>query len=265
MTESILASTNKMTSSKVYLITGGNRGIGFELVKELSKDENNLVIATVRDPSKNDEFKVFSESKKNVSALKLDFDKDSDIDNLGDQLGKLTNKVDVFISNAGISDAYHKVVEASKEVYFTHYRVNALAPVFIFQKVYPFLQKSDTKKAIFVSSAAASFLEFVPFPFSAYGLSKAALNFSVLQLSSELANEGFTIFAAHPGMVSSDMGKMGVEKLLQVLPDIKKYLGTSLIVITPNESALGILKVIEASDSLYNGKLYYYDGSDHNF
>lgn len=254
-----------MTSSKVYLITGGNRGIGFELVKELSKDENNFVIATVRDPSKNDEFKVFSESKKNVSAVKLDFDKDSDIDGLGGQLGKLTDKVDVFISNAGISDAYHEVVEASKEDYFTHYRVNALAPVFIFQKVYPFLKKSDIKKAVFVSTAACSFLEFLPLRVSAYGLSKAALNFSVLQLSSELVNEGFTIFAAHPGMVSSDMGKVGLEKLPQIVPDIEKYFADSLVVITPEQSALGLLKVIEASDSQYNGKFYYYDGSAHNF
>lgn len=254
-----------MTSSKVYLITGGNRGIGFELVKELSKDENNLVIATVRDPNRNDEFKVFSESRKNVSAIKLDLEKDSDIDDLGGQLGRLTDKIDVFISNAAISDAYHKVIEASKEDYITHYRVNALAPVLIFQKVYPFLRKSETRKAVFVSSAAGSLLEFLSLSVSAYGLSKAALNFSVLQLSSELANEGFTIFAVHPGMVSSDMGKMGLEKLPQLVPDIEKHLANSLIVIRPDESALALLKVIEASDSQYNGKFYYYDGTEHNF
>ncbi|CCE79791.1 Piso0_001888 [Millerozyma farinosa CBS 7064] len=254
-----------MTSSKVYLITGGNRGIGFELVKELSKDENNYIIATVRDPSKNDEFKVFSESKKNVSTVKLDLDKDSDIESLGNQLGKLTDKVDVFISNAGISDAYHKVVEAPKEVYITHYRVNALAPVFIFQKVYPFLKKSETKKAIFVSTAGASFSDFKPICVSAYASSKAALNFSVLQLSSELANEGFIIFAVHPGMVLSDMGNMAFEKLPRNMPDMKKYFAARVTPITPNESALSVQKVIEASDSQYNGKFYYYDGSEHEF
>ncbi|CCE83103.1 Piso0_002882 [Millerozyma farinosa CBS 7064] len=254
-----------MTSSKVYLITGGNRGIGFALVKELSKDENNFIIASVRDPSKNDEFKVFSESKKNVSTVKLDLDKDSDIESLGDQLGKLTDKVDVFISNAGIANALHKVVEAPKEVYITNYRVNALAPVFIFQKVYPFLKKSETKKAIFVSTSGASFSEFMSGPISAYGSSKAALNFSVLQLSSELSNEGFTIFAVHPGMVSSDMGNRALEKLPQLMPELKEFFSSSLTVLTPNESALSLSKVIEASDSQYNGKFYYYDGSEHKF
>lgn len=89
--------------SKVYFISGANRGIGFALTKELSQDSSNIVIGSARDVSNAKELQELVESRKNVHIVGLDVSDAVSIDKLDSQLKDIAKDgIDVLISNAEI-------------------------------------------------------------------------------------------------------------------------------------------------------------------
>ncbi|KAH3679037.1 hypothetical protein WICMUC_001232 [Wickerhamomyces mucosus] len=197
-------------SGKVYFITGGNQGIGFQLVKQLSElNPKNTVITGIRDISNpSEDLKQLSVSNNNVKFIELDISSQSSIDSFVENLIKATpnGSIDVFIQNAGIGKDFKSTVnETDRSKWIEHYQTNSLGPILTFQKLYPLLKKSDVKQAIFISSLLGSISGYVPRPSGAYGQSKAALNYSIRSLSHELGPEGFTFIAVHPGVVSTKL------------------------------------------------------------
>lgn len=255
-----------MSSPKVtYFITGGNRGIGFNLVKILSSSPSNIVIASTRGSlslPKNKELQLLTEERKNVFAVQLDIVKDESINDLPNELQRVPSfeGIDVFIANSGISDSYYKALEAPKKVWIDHYTTNALGPILTLQKIYPLLLKKNTRKIFLISSVAGSISGYVPLPISAYGQSKAALNYTMKELSFELKDEGFTVASFHPGLVSSDMGKYGISKFSEGDFDIGKF-----EVLTPEESASKLIDTFSKIGAEDNGKFLNYDGSEASF
>ncbi|KAK6462839.1 hypothetical protein DFJ63DRAFT_287121 [Scheffersomyces coipomensis] len=246
-------------SGQTYFITGANRGIGFEITKYLvASNPENKIIATVRDISKATALKELS---KNVIVFSLDLGNQQSIDAIPSELEKIkVDAIDVFVSNAAIADSYLTVLDCPKKTWLEHYEINVLAPILIFQKVYKALTKSTTKKVVFISSGAGSLTGYVPTPVSAYGQSKAALNFSVIELSAELKPEGFTVAAISPGIVSTDMGSYGFTKISANSPHLVEALsGLSL---TPEQSGTAVGKVIETLSEEDNGKFLNFDHTE---
>ncbi|KAK6462841.1 hypothetical protein DFJ63DRAFT_336143 [Scheffersomyces coipomensis] len=243
-------------SGQTYFITGANRGIGFEITKYLlASNPENKIIATVRDVSKATALKELS---KNVIVFSLDLGNQQSIDAIPSELEKIkVDTIDVFVSNAAIADSYLTVLDCSKEKWLEHYEINALAPILIFQKVYKALTKSTTKKVLFISSGGGSLTGYFPVPMSAYGQSKAALNYSVIELSAELKPEGFTIAAISPGFVSTDMGNYGYEKINASSPAVIEALKD--FVITPEQSGTAVGKIIETLSEEDHGKFLNFD------
>ncbi|ABN67415.1 Predicted short chain-type dehydrogenase [Scheffersomyces stipitis CBS 6054] len=244
-------------SSLTYFVTGGNRGIGFELVKQAA-DAGHKVIATARDVAKATELQKLADSNKNVKIVTLDVADVKSIEALDAQLAAVTDGIDVAILNAGISDAYYKVVDAPRQVWIDHYLVNSLGPVLVFQKLYKYLQKRETKKVVFISTLVGSITDFIPVSVSAYGQSKAALNYSVKELSFELKPEGFVTIALSPGLVTSDMGSYGAKKLTESAPEAGAALASSAI--TAEESSAAILKIVDGLAEKDNGLFLNYTG-----
>ncbi|CUM63796.1 uncharacterized protein PRCAT00001380001 [Priceomyces carsonii] len=240
-----------MSSHETYFITGGNRGIGYELVKQIASNKNNKVIASVRKPSSATPLIELNKQLGNISVVTLDIGDEKDILNLSKQLAEVTDGIDVFISNAGISDSYYTILDLPVDIWKEHLQVNTLGPILIFKQVYPFLLKKDTRKVVFTSSLAGSIQDMPSLSFSAYGQSKAALNYVMKELSFEVP-DGFKVISFHPGMVSTDMGKLG----LKILPELKE-----LTPITPAESAKSEIEIINHLTRDDNGKFYSYDGS----
>ncbi|CAK7898008.1 benzil reductase ((S)-benzoin forming) Irc24p [[Candida] anglica] len=243
--------------STVYLVTGGNRGIGYKIVEQLAARPNTKVLATARNVESAVELKELQAKHHNIEILKLDVSSEESLDALDNQLQKVApDGIDVLISNAGIADGYYTVKDAPRSIWLKHHKTNVLGPIFLYQVVRPYLMKRDTRKIIFVSSVVGSLGGFLPFSTSAYGQSKAALNMTMKQVSLEDGPEGFTVIAMHPGMVSSDMGKDGIsrftkEDLVDILP----------LVITPEVSATKQLEVIDGLTKEDNGAFFNYDGT----
>lgn len=168
--------------------------------------------------------------------------------------------IDVFISNAAIADSYKTVLEADEELWTSHWKTNVLGSIFLYQAFYPLIAKGNKKQIIFVSSLAGSIGGFFDVSVSAYGQSKAALNYTTKEISFELREKGFTVVAVHAGMVSTDMGNHGKNSLIASAPHLKDVIEG--LGISPESSVSSLLSLVDKLSTDDNGKFISYDGSE---
>ncbi|CUM65832.1 uncharacterized protein PRCAT00003481001 [Priceomyces carsonii] len=246
-------------SQQTVFISGGNRGIGFALVKLFSQDTKIKVLTTARNHASATELQELAKKNKNVHVIKLDVNSEESIREAAAAAAKVTNLIDIFISNSGIGDITGSSFSTERGSWIKHYNTNVLGPILLLQEFYPLIKKGGTKKVFFISSVVASITMELPIPRSAYGQSKAALNYTVKEMANELKSEGFTLVLVHPGVVGTDMGKDFAEKLIALDPKMADFFDPSSV-ITPDQSAEALEKLFLSSKPENNGKFLSYDG-----
>lgn len=243
-----------MSDSKVYFITGANRGVGLGLVKALKNE--GTIFATARKPEAATELNALAKEHKNIHVLKLEITSKSQNEEAAALVKKIAGKVDVLILNAGISESYAPITKVTQEDLDSHYKANVNGSVLPFQAIYPLLKEGSGKTVVFISTAAATLSQFIPFITGAYGPSKAAINHIARQIDTELAPEGFKVAAIHPGLVDSDMGKLGVQKCQEAGIDTSNF-----PLISPEESGSQIAKTVNGLDKTTGAEFLNYDGT----
>ncbi|KAJ9100404.1 hypothetical protein QFC19_005542 [Naganishia cerealis] len=247
-----------MTKQTTF-ISGGNRGIGFALVELFSKDPETKVITTSRFPESATKLQELANSKSNVHFVKLDIDSEDSIKTAAAEIAKLTSHIDIYVSNSAYMSLNPKVLKTPRDSWISHYTTNVLGAFQLFQELYPLVQKSDVKKVVFISSARGSIASDAPMAGSAYGQSKAALNYTVRDLAKELKPEGFTIVPIHPGVVTTEKGAEVGKQIVTLMPHMAKMFA-SIPTLTPPECAEALQKLINNLKPEDNGKFLNFDG-----
>ncbi|KAK6460299.1 hypothetical protein DFJ63DRAFT_315589 [Scheffersomyces coipomensis] len=248
------------SSNETYFITGGNKGIGFEIVTLLSKSsDKNVIITTTRSPERAKKLYELAKKFTNIHVIDLDVGDAKSINTIEAQLDKIGVKgIDIYISNAAIFQSLDPILKTDADVFLKHYAVNTLGPFLVFQKVYKYLLAKDTRKAIFISSVSGTISKSPSFHTTAYGQSKAALNYSVIQLSKELASENFIVVPLHPGTVTTETVVGSLAPLEYTDPNSYETIKARMI--GPEESAKGLISVINGLEAKDSGIFYNYKG-----
>lgn len=231
------------------------------MVKQLAADSNIEVIATARNPAGAAELQDLAKSNTRVKLVQLDVSDENNIKKAVAEVAKLTDSIDVFVNNGAIGQAFTPVLKTSKEQYVNHYNTNVVGPILLFQEIYPLIKKGTDKKIIFISSLVASLGTTLPVNFSAYGQSKAALNYTIKDLAKEIGKDGFTVVAVHPGVVGTDMGDDAGRLLGEEDPASREFFELADI-ITPDKSAESLIDLFKGLTSESNGKFLSYDKSE---
>jgi NAD(P)-dependent dehydrogenase (short-subunit alcohol dehydrogenase family) len=186
------------------LVTGANRGIGLEFVRQYAADGAD-VIACCRDPSAASELKALvGASGGNVRVMKLDVASEGDISALKTALGG--QPIDILINNAGISGPLRQSADdIDLEGWLETFRVNTVAPVVVSQALHANLRAGAGKKLAAITSQLGSTASNGGQRY-AYRSSKAALNNAMRGLSQDWARDGIAVGIYHPGWVRTDMG-----------------------------------------------------------
>ena len=186
------------------LITGANRGIGLEFVRQYARESVDL-IACCREPAKAKELKSIAEaSGAKVRVMALDVSKSDSIAALARDLKG--TPIDILINNAGISGPRQQGADQiDPEGWLETFRVNTVGPVLIAQALHENLRKGREKKLAAITSMMGS-TENHGGGMYAYRSSKAALNNAMRGLSREWAQDGIAVAILHPGWVRTDMG-----------------------------------------------------------
>ncbi|HET7845482.1 MAG TPA: SDR family oxidoreductase [Xanthomonadales bacterium] len=216
------------------LVTGANRGLGLEFVKQLLA-RGERVFAACRKPGQAHELtKLAGAHPGRLSVLPFDAAKPASAAELAREIAMVEEALDIAIGNAGMLPGGERFGELDAKVMNEALAVNCTGQVMLAQAVAPLLEKGRNARLVTLSTIMASIASRTQFRSPSYCASKAALNMATRLVSFELAPRGITTFCVHPGWVKTDMGGAGAE-------------------ITATESVTGLLRLIDGATPAQTG------------
>lgn len=211
---------------KTVLITGANKGIGFETARKLLQKGFFVFIGSRRLENGIEAVeKLKAEGLTQAEAVQLDITDFASIQKAREEIGKKVSVLDVLINNAGInggSDPY-TVLEATSDQYLDALKTNFIGTADVTKTFIDLLKKSQEPRIVNVSTSVGSLSlqsdpEWAAYHYARYGVyavSKAALNMYTVQLAYELRDTDFRVNAVCPGLTRTDFtlfngGEVGV-------------------------------------------------------
>lgn len=198
---------------RVALVTGANRGIGLEVVRQLA-DRSMTVILGSRNPEKGEAAaKGLSGEGLSVLSRVLDVSDDASVRDLAARVEEEQGRLDVLVNNAGILyDTWQRTLGADLDVVREALETNLFGAWRTSEALVPLMRRGSYGRIVNVSSGAGS-ISSMGGETPAYGVSKAALNALTKKLGSELKGSGVLVNAVDPGWTATDMGGQGGRRI----------------------------------------------------
>lgn len=196
-----------MEKRRIALVTGGNRGIGREVCRQLAADHDFTVILTARNTEDAKEAATtFQEEGLDVVPEQLDVTVPASVQATKNDIVERFGRLDALVNNAGIDyDTDQEVLTADLDRVRNTFETNTLGPWRVAQAFLPLLRESPSARIVNVSSGAGA-LASLTGGTPGYSLSKAGLNALTLMMASRLEDEGILVNAVGPGWVRTRMG-----------------------------------------------------------
>jgi NAD(P)-dependent dehydrogenase (short-subunit alcohol dehydrogenase family) len=200
---------------RIALITGANKGIGFEIARQLARKGFNIFLGA-RNAEAGEaaaeklrkEFEQDNGENKGhgaITVLKIDVSKPDSIRRAAEEFSKQNDRLDALVNNAGILlDDDKDVLTITPEMFEATLRTNTLGALLVAQAFVPFLKKSDAPRIVNVSSGGGQLTDGADGWAPAYCISKTALNGVTVQLAAALPK--FAVNSVCPGWVRTEMG-----------------------------------------------------------
>ncbi len=205
---------------RTVFITGANRGLGLEFVRQYVA-QGDVVHACCRRPGGAAELKALEKANRAILHVHaLDVTRTEAVQRLAGALSE--TPIDILINNAGVfgpsaeseKDLRQSVGHIDEEIIAKVMRVNAVAPLVVAQAFTDHVARSAQKKMIAISSAMGSIGETTGGSY-AYRMSKAALNMAMANLAKDLAPRGISVAVYCPGWVRTEMGGAGAPQSVE--------------------------------------------------
>ncbi|MFA6036639.1 MAG: SDR family NAD(P)-dependent oxidoreductase [Legionellales bacterium] len=189
---------------KIALVTGGNRGIGLEVVKGLLNQGDTIVWLGTRDLDLGQDVADQLVSP-DLKVVKLDVNNPEDIASAYETITQTEGRgIDILVNNAGVLFRDDSVLTGKEETFWLTFNTNVAAIYHLIRTFVPDMVKQNYGRIVNVSSGWGAFSDGLNGPFS-YSFSKAALNALTLILSQELP-DNVKVNAMSPGWVHTRMG-----------------------------------------------------------
>ncbi|KAK7939181.1 hypothetical protein WMY93_002507 [Mugilogobius chulae] len=244
------------------LITGANRGLGLEMVKQMVETQRPLSVlfACCRDPDgpRAEALQALAKTHKDtIKVVRMDTADPSSVKQSAQQVGSLLGDkgFNLIINNAAIL-VHSNVANSTPEDMTNHFNTNVIGPMSLIQEFLPYLRTaakqsempgmSCRKAAVVNVSSTLGSIQHTPesyehFMAVPYRVTKAALNMLIACAAVELQKDQILCSLIHPGWVRTDMG------------------GANALLDAP-ESVQGMLQVINSMTEKHNGTLQDYQG-----
>ncbi len=193
-----------MRNQKTALVTGANKGIGFEVVRELARLGLRVFLgARNLEAGRAAAEKLSADGA--VVFLEIDVSDAASIRRAAEEVSRQGDRLDVLINNAGILvDEDKDALSLTPEIFEKTLRTNTLGPWLVAQAFVPLLKKSSAPRIVNVSSGGGQLEDGADGWAPCYCVSKTALNGVTVQLAAALPK--FAVNCVCPGWVRTDMG-----------------------------------------------------------
>jgi len=231
------------------LITGAGRGIGLELARQYAA-RGDQVLAGCRDIERAPDLRALvDQHRDHVNVLPLEVADSASLTAAVRQAHREVDALDILINNAAINpgDATvkgpdgHELLDDTRTLEV--FAINVVAPVRVAQAFTTLLAAGTTPRVVNISSGAGSLTYKTESDDYSYAASKAALNMMTRTYALTVRDQGITAVMIDPGWVKTDMGGAGA-------------------ILEPEESARGLLTIIDGLTPDDAGRFLRYDGAE---
>jgi len=202
---------------RVALVTGANKGIGFEICRQLA-DRGLRVVLTSRDLERGlQAHAALSEEGLDVVYHQLDVDSDESVAALAAKLDSEQGRVDVLVNNAGImiDPPGHGVLDTTIDIFRKTLETNVFGALRLCHAFVPVMQHGHYGRIVNMSSGLGQ-LDEMGDGTAAYRASKTALNALTRMVSSALQGDDILVNSMCPGWVRTDMGGPNATRSVEV-------------------------------------------------
>ncbi len=219
-----------MTETQIALVTGANRGIGLEIVRQLAR-LGVIAVIGARDLAKGEAAsKALASEGLDAAVVKLDVDDGSSIADAVGEVVRLFGRIDVLVNNAAIlvdgpGGFQSSLFDLKSDTARRTFETNVLGPLRMTQAVVPIMKNGGYGRIVNLSSGAGQLAE-MRSGFPAYRMSKTALNALTRITAAELAGVNIKVNAVCPGWVRTDMGGAEAERPVEQGAETPVWLAT---------------------------------------
>lgn len=203
--------------TKIALVTGANKGIGFETAKQLAQHNIKVLLGARNEAEGKKAAEALRDLSLDVTYIKLDISNSSDIENAKSYIETEYGKLDILINNAAVflDNAWfgNNTETVPLKTLRDTFDINYFGTVELTQALLPAIKKSDAGRIVNISSLSGSFgthLNEAHFLYAlkpyAYSASKTALNQFTVFLAHALSETKVKVNAASPGWVKTSIG-----------------------------------------------------------
>jgi NAD(P)-dependent dehydrogenase (short-subunit alcohol dehydrogenase family) len=209
---------------RVALISGGNRGIGREVARQLADLEYNVVIGS-RDLEKGEE--AARELGPAVSALQLDVTDEESIVRCVASIAEDPGRIDVLVNNAGVAGGgwSTSAIDVDLDEVRQTLETNLFGAWRLTEEALPLMRKNGYGRIVNISSGMGQLWDMGGHS-PAYRVSKTGLNVLTRMLTAELADENILVNSVCPGWVRTDMGTQSARRSVEEGADTPVWLAT---------------------------------------
>jgi NAD(P)-dependent dehydrogenase (short-subunit alcohol dehydrogenase family) len=228
--------------ARTVLVTGANRGLGLEFVRQYA-DAGWSVRAACRAPKSAKELKaVQARHLDAIAVLALDV---TDAKSIAAAAAQLRGEpIDLLLNNAGVgSPPGQRIGGLDYAAWARVLDANVLGPARVTEAFVENVAKGRDRRIVTLTSLMGSIADNASGGSYAYRSSKAGVNAVMKSISIDLAPRGITCVVVHPGWVRTDMGGAGGK-------------------LAPAESVKALRAVIESLKREDSGKFFNYDGRE---
>lgn len=210
---------------QVALVTGGNRGIGLAICRQMAEAGFRVILGARKIPAGKQAAESLQNDGLDVVFQPIDVRDAAQIGFVASWMDMEYGKLDVLVNNAGIGVGNSGVVDADIEEIKEIMEVNFYGPLRMSKSFIPLLRKSSEGKIINVSSGMGAISD-LGSGYAGYRFSKAGLNVQTMLLSKEVLEYGIKVNSVCPGWVKTDMGGPNAPRSLEQGADTICWLAT---------------------------------------
>ncbi|KAJ7118914.1 hypothetical protein C8R44DRAFT_789604 [Mycena epipterygia] len=204
---------SSISPTRIVLITGANKGIGFEIAKQLAQQGGYHILLGSRDAERGESAaETLQKARLSVEALTIDVTDDESIQTAAQTVDSKFGRLDVLINSAGIGMDSFSGEPSSRAIFEQTFAVNVFGAAATTEAFVPLLEKSRAARLVFVSSNLGSLALYARSRSGAPSVpanrcSKAAMNMLALGYAHRFRAKGWKVNIHNPGFTATDLTK----------------------------------------------------------